>query len=73
MTTPIRISDSIVKEAQAFGKIYNRSAPKQIEFWSRVGKIAEENPDMSYNQIRSLLFSLEEQRNGDVEPFSFSP
>ncbi|MBX9696518.1 MAG: ParD-like family protein [Alphaproteobacteria bacterium] len=73
MTTLIRISDSIVKEAQVFGKIYNRSVPKQIEFWSKVGKIAEENPDMSYDQIRALLFSLEEQKNRDVESFSFSP
>ncbi len=72
MTTTIRISDSIIHDAQIFGRIYNRSVPKQIEFWSRIGKIAEENPDMSYDKIRELLFALEEKNLGDVEDFNFT-
>ena len=72
MTTTIRISDAIVHEAQIYGKIYNRSVPKQIEFWSKIGKIAEENPEMSYDEIRMILFSLEEKKFGDVEDFKFS-
>lgn len=72
MTTTIRISDSIVHDAQIFGKLYNRSVPKQIEFWSRIGKIAEANPEMSYNEIHEVLFSLEEKNIGDVEEFKFS-
>lgn len=72
MTTTIRISDSIIHDAQIFGKIYNRSVPKQIEFWSRIGKIAEENPDMTYDEIRGILFALEEKNLGDVEEFKFS-
>lgn len=71
MTTTIRISDRIVHDAQIFGKVYNRSAPKQIEFWSRIGKIAEENPELTYEEIRSLLFALEEKNLGDVEEFKF--
>lgn len=72
MTTTIRVSDSIVHDAQIFGKIYNRSVPKQIEYWSKIGKIAEENPDLSYDNIRMFLFALEEARIGDVEDFKFS-
>ncbi len=72
MTTTIRLSSAMVQDAQLFGKIYHRSAPKQIEFWSRIGKIAEENPDMSYDDIRSILFALEEEKRGDVEEFKFS-
>jgi hypothetical protein len=72
MTIAIRISDSIIHEAQICGKIYNRSVPKQIEFWSKIGKIAEENPDMTYDDIRSILFALEEKNAGAVEVFTFS-
>ena len=72
MTTTIRISDEIVHDAAIFGKVYNRSVPKQIEFWSRIGKIAEENSDMSYNEIREILFALEEKRQGLVEEFEFT-
>jgi hypothetical protein len=72
MTTTLRISDSLVHDAQIYGKIYNRSVPKQIEYWSRIGKIAEENPELSYDNIRQLLFALEEKKMGDVEEFKFS-
>lgn len=72
MTTTIRISDASIHEAQIYGKIYNRSVPKQIEFWSKIGKTAEENPEMSYDEIRKILFSLEEKKFGDVEDFKFS-
>lgn len=72
MTTTIRISDNIIHDARIFGKIYNRSVPKQIEFWSKLGKIAEENPEMTYDEIRALLFALEEKKVGDVDEFKFS-
>jgi hypothetical protein len=72
MTTTIRLSDEIVHAAQICGNVYHRSVPKQIEFWSRIGKIAEENPDMSYNDIREILFALEEKKAGAVAEFKFS-
>ncbi|MCP4923647.1 MAG: hypothetical protein GY915_06420 [bacterium] len=70
--TSIRISDEIVSQAQVYGKVYNRSAPKQIEFWSRIGKIAEENPDLTYENIKEILLALEEKRLGDLEEYSFN-
>lgn len=72
MTTTIRVSDEIVHAAEIFGKVYNRSIPKQIEFWSKIGKIAEANPDMSYNEIKDILFALEEKNAGLVSDFKFS-
>ncbi len=72
MTKTIRISGTLVHEAQNYSKIYNRFVPKQIEFWSKIGKIAEENPEMSYDEIRMILSSLEEKKFGDVEDFEFS-
>ena len=67
----IRVSDEIVEQAQVYGKIFNRSAPKQIEYWSRIGKIAEENPDLTYDEIKGILISLEEKRLGKTEAFIF--
>jgi hypothetical protein len=45
MSTTIKLSDELIAEARRYGDVYSRSAPKQIEYWSRIGKIAEENPD----------------------------
>jgi ParD-like antitoxin of type II bacterial toxin-antitoxin system len=45
MATTIKLSDALVADARHFAVVYSRSVPKQIEYWSRIGKIAEENPD----------------------------
>ena len=43
----IRLDNSLVKEADAVGKIYKRSPPRQIEYWAELGKAIEQsiNPD----------------------------
>ena len=51
--------------------INSRSVPKQIEHWSRIGKIAEENPDLPYGLIRDILVGLEESQDGEVTEFRF--
>lgn len=42
-----------------------------IEYWSKIGRIAEENPEMNYSFIRELLIGLEELKYGKVEPYDF--
>ncbi|MCK5688715.1 hypothetical protein KAI87_05555 [Myxococcota bacterium] len=62
MATSVKLSDSLVAEARHYGSVYSRSTPKQIEYWSRIGKIAEENPDLSYAFIREILLAQEEAK-----------
>ncbi len=38
MSTPLRVNDSLFKEAEAEGSLLNRSAAKQVEFWAELGK-----------------------------------
>ncbi len=44
---------------------------KQINHWAKIGKIAEENPDLSFEFIQSVLEARQEALNGKVEPYSF--
>ena len=57
MPVNVKISDELVAEAKRFGQIYHRSLPKQIEFWTRIGKIAEENPDRPYSLIKDIFLA----------------
>jgi hypothetical protein len=66
--TTVNLSDTLVEEAKRYGHVYSRSTPKQIEYWARIGKIAEENPDLPYDFIKGILLALEEP---DI-PFSLS-
>ncbi|MBW2605799.1 MAG: hypothetical protein JRE28_16070 [Deltaproteobacteria bacterium] len=58
MTTAVRVSDELVREARIFSKIDQRSLTGQIEHWARIGKCAEENPDLTYSLIKDILIGL---------------
>lgn len=71
MSIPVKLSDSLIKDAKKYGEVYNRSTPKQIEYWSKIGKIAEENPDLSYNFIKDILLAEREAENGQTMTYEF--
>ena len=64
MSTAVRISKNLVDEAKIFSKIENRSVTGQIEHWARVGKIVEENPDLTFKLIKEILLGIEEIESG---------
>ena len=42
-----------------------------LEYWARIGKIAEENPDLNFNDIKDLLIGLEQVKAGMVTDYQF--
>jgi hypothetical protein len=44
---------------------------KQINHWAKIGKIAEENPDLSFEFIQSVLEARQEALDGQTEPYLF--
>jgi basic membrane lipoprotein Med (substrate-binding protein (PBP1-ABC) superfamily) len=67
----IKLSEEIMSEAGKYALTYARSIPMQIEHWARIGKMAEENPDLPYAFIEDVLKGKEEMDNGNVSPFEF--
>jgi len=72
MSTAVRIPTSLAKEAKAFCKADNRSFASQISYWAKIGKIAEENPDLSYKFIKDILLGTEELDQGLKTEYEFS-
>ena len=70
MGVPIRIDEMIYEEAKKVAKAECRSIPSQIEYWSRIGKCALDNPDLPIEFIRDLLVSKNSDRSL-AEPFVF--
>ncbi len=60
MSTAVRISEKLARVAKIQSKVENRSLTGQIEFWAKIGKMAEENPDMPYNLLREILIGVEQ-------------
>lgn len=71
MSKAIKLSDELIHDAAVNGKAQHRSTPKQIEYWARIGKIADENPDLPLSFIKGLLTGLEERKAGDVSVYQF--
>ncbi|MBE0493738.1 MAG: hypothetical protein IBX48_05295 [Thiomicrospira sp.] len=63
MSIAIKLSDELAQEAKLYATITHRSVPKQIEYWSRIGKLAEENPDLPFSFIQETLLSIEESKD----------
>ncbi len=70
MSIPIRINETIYKEAKKVARAEFRSIPNQIEFWAMVGKCALDNPDLPIEMVKDLLISKHQDRSL-AEPFKF--
>lgn len=71
MTVAVNLSENMVAEAKIISKVLNRSVADQIEHWAKIGRIAEENPDLTYELIKNILIGQEEALVGKLEPYVF--
>ena len=61
MAINVKLSETLVEQARLQGHVEHRSVPKQIEYWSQIGKVAEENPDLPFAMIRDILIARQEE------------
>ena len=71
MTTAVRVSQELVREAKIYSKIDKRSVTGQIEHWAMIGKCAEDNPDLTYSLIKEIMIGLVELEQGESSEYKF--
>ncbi len=71
MSTAIKISKEIAEEAKLSAKVARRSMAGQVEYWAFIGKIAEDNPDMSFSVIKDILLGRQQIKEGLETPYIF--
>ncbi len=69
MTTAVRITKELVREAKIYSMIEKRSLTGQIEHWARIGKCAEENPDLTYSLIKEIFIGLAELEHDESSEY----
>ena len=47
----VKISDQLHQEVRKNSTVMERSINSQAEFWMKIGRLAEQNPTLSYEQI----------------------
>ena len=65
MAINVKLSKQLVDQARICAKLQHRSVPLQIEHWSRIGKVSEENPDLPFAAIRDILIADQESVAGE--------
>ena len=72
MAPAVKLSKTLVSEAKIISKALNRSVAGQIEHWARIGKVMQENPDLSYEFIKSILIAQEEAEAGNLQAYTMA-
>jgi hypothetical protein len=67
-TKAVRISAEMYNIAQMTAEGINRSTSGQLEYWARLGRAAENNPDLPIDFIKDILASKGQNRRL-AEPF----
>ena len=70
-TISVRVSEQFYNDARTISEVQTRSIGQQVEHWGKIGKIAETNPDLPYNVIKSILIGLHQAKHGQLEDYVF--
>ncbi len=71
MPTAIQLSESLIEKAKPYAQAMHQSVAEQIEYWARLGKVAEENPDLPIPMLQDMLVSMEEVKAGNLSAYQF--
>ena len=71
MSIALKLSDDLVEMAKPHAAAEHRSVPKQIEYWARLGKAVEDNPELPFQFIKDSLLALQEANAGQLAAYKF--
>ncbi len=71
MPKAVKISDALAKDAVLFAKVKHRSMAGQVEYWAKLGKVADENPDLPISFIKNILLGKAQLQAGQRTPYVF--
>ncbi|ETI62237.1 TA system antitoxin ParD family protein [Marinomonas profundimaris] len=70
-TASIRLAQELVDKAAIMAKALSRTTPKQIEHWTKIGEMMEDNPDLPYEFVKQAIIAKAEKEAGKLETYSF--
>ncbi|MCH4812437.1 ParD-like family protein [Vreelandella neptunia] len=70
-TNSIRLDQQLIEKATIIAKALDRTTPKQIEHWAKIGEMMEDNPDLPYEFVKQAIIAKAEREAGKLEPYDF--
>lgn len=72
MAVALKLSDELIDLAKPHAAAEHRSIPKQIEYWARLGKAVEDNPELPIQFIKNTLLAVAEADAGQLSEYKVS-
>jgi len=69
--TTIKLDNELLAKAKAYGEVNKKSALDQFVYWAKIGKIAQDNPTLSYEDITDILQSMIDLQENITKPYKF--
>ena len=66
MAQTVRLDDDFIADVKSHASAAHRSLPKQIEYWSKIGRMVEDNPDLPFSFIKDVMLAAEQVKEGQV-------
>lgn len=70
-SSSIRLDQNLIEKATIIAKALDRTTPKQIEHWAKIGEMMEDNPDLPYEFVRQAVIAKAEREAGKLEAYDF--
>jgi F0F1-type ATP synthase alpha subunit len=70
-TASIRLDQDLVEKASIMARALNRTTPKQIEHWAKIGEMMEDNPELPYEFVKQVIIAKAEKEAGKLETYDF--
>lgn len=67
----IQFSEQFLEDVCRAAHNSGRTVEEQLEHWAHIGRVLEENPDLTYEFVKGIEASLEDIEAGRVEPYQF--
>lgn len=70
-SSSIRLDQNLIDKATIIARALDRTTPKQIEHWAKIGEMMEDNPDLPYEFVRQAVIAKAEREAGKLEAYDF--
>ena len=60
-TQAVRLPVKLIKDAKAYAVFNMRTVPAQLAYWIKIGRAAEDNPDLPVSFIIDILKASKEK------------
>lgn len=70
-TSSIRLNQDLAEKATIMAKAFNRTPPKHIEHWAKIGEMMKDNPELPYEFVKQAIITRDEREAGNLETYNF--